>query len=497
MGKKTSAPPVPDYKSAAEATAKSNLEAARSATEANRVNQVTPWGSLTYSQSPRQFNQSGYDSAMQAYNANQQASPLQTQAYSGKSLSSARSQSEYQQIQADMARQQINPQQQLQSPNRNDFYTGNPDSGWTAEVKLDPMQQQLLDQQNKTSLAMGGLQDSMMNQVSDSMGNPIKYSDLPQVQGMDLNKLSSQGSLDYSKLPQIQAVNRDNMPTIQGDYAKTGYDAIMSRLNPQLDEQRRAFDTQMANQGITLGSEAYNNAFKNQSQSSNDARIQAGLQGIGIGQQQQQQQMALQNQEYNQRLGMFNSQLQNRGQMANEAQNMYQAQFANRGQSFGEQQGLFNSQMANQHQQYGLQSALHDRPLNQLNALRAGSQVQAPSFINAPQQATTGGVDYNQVAGLQNQYNMGLYNSKVGQNNNLMSTLGGLGGAAMGLFSDERLKINIQRIGTHDTLGIGIYKYEKFGVPEIGVLAQELEKVLPDAVSLHTSGFKVVDLGAL
>jgi hypothetical protein len=337
----------------------------------------------------------------------------------------------------------------------------------------------------------------MMNQVRDSMGNPLKYSDLPQVQGLDLNKLSSQGQLDYSKLPQIQALSRDNLPTIQGDYAKTGYDAIMSRLNPQLEEQRRAFDTQMANQGITLGSEAYNNAFKNQSQAANDARIQAGLQGIGIGQQQQQQQMALQNQEYNQRLGMFNSQLQHRGQMANEAQNMYQSQFANRGQSLAEQQALMNSQMANQNQQYGIRTGLQDRPLNQLNALRSGSQVQSPNFINAPQQATTGGVDYNQVAGLQNQYNMGLYNSKVGQQNSFMNTLGGLGGAALGFFSDERLKTNIQRIGTHDTLGIGIYKYEKFGVPEIGVLAQELEQVKPSAVSVHDSGFKVIDLGAL
>jgi hypothetical protein len=448
MGKKSpSAPPMPDYKSAAEATAQSNLEAARAATAANRVNQVTPWGSLTYSQAPRKFNQSGYDAAMQAYNQ-KQSTPIQKNVqsfYSGRPLTDARSKEDYMNIKAAMdaagASTSANSQKSeiMKLPSMNDFYEGDQDGGWTAEVKLDPVQQQLLDQQNKTSLALGGLQDSMIGQVRDAMGNPIRYQDLPQVQALSL----------------------DNLPTIEGDYAKTGFDAIMSRLNPQLDEQRRAFDTQMANQGITLGSEAYNNAFKNQSQSANDARIQAGLQGIGIGQQQQQQQMALQNQAYNQRLG------------------------------------LFNSQMANQNQQYGIRTGLQDRPLNQLNALRAGSQVQAPNFINTPQQATTGGVDYNQVAGLQNQYNMGLYNSKVGQQNSMLNTIGGIGGAALGFFSDERLKTNIQRIGTHDTLGIGIYKYEKFGVPEIGVLAQELEQLKPDAVSMHESGFKVIDLGAL
>ena len=66
----------------------------------------------------------------------------------------------------------------------------------------------------------------------------------------------------------------------------------------------------------------------------------------------------------------------------------------------------------------------------------------------------------------------------------------------MGLFSDARLKTNIKRIGTHDS-GIGIYSYIKFGMPEIGVLAHEVEKVIPSAVTTHASGFKMVDYGAI
>ena len=49
MGKSASAPPAPDYTAAAQATAAGNLDAARAATAANRVNQVTPYGSLNYS----------------------------------------------------------------------------------------------------------------------------------------------------------------------------------------------------------------------------------------------------------------------------------------------------------------------------------------------------------------------------------------------------------------------------------------------------------------
>jgi len=40
---------TPDYTGAAQATAAGNLDAARAATAANRVNQVTPYGSLNYS----------------------------------------------------------------------------------------------------------------------------------------------------------------------------------------------------------------------------------------------------------------------------------------------------------------------------------------------------------------------------------------------------------------------------------------------------------------
>jgi len=48
MGKSASAPPAPDYTAAARETASGNLDAARAATAANRVNQYTPYGSLEY-----------------------------------------------------------------------------------------------------------------------------------------------------------------------------------------------------------------------------------------------------------------------------------------------------------------------------------------------------------------------------------------------------------------------------------------------------------------
>jgi hypothetical protein len=48
LGPAPSAPAAPDYSGAAQATAAGNIEAARVATAANRVNQVTPYGNLNY-----------------------------------------------------------------------------------------------------------------------------------------------------------------------------------------------------------------------------------------------------------------------------------------------------------------------------------------------------------------------------------------------------------------------------------------------------------------
>jgi len=61
-------------------------------------------------------------------------------------------------------------------------------------------------------------------------------------------------------------------------------------------------------------------------------------------------------------------------------------------------------------------------------------------------------------------------------------------------FSDRRLKEDVQRIGEGDN-GLPIYKYRYKGEPEthIGFMADEVEKVRPDAVGLHPTGYKTVD----
>lgn len=66
---------------------------------------------------------------------------------------------------------------------------------------------------------------------------------------------------------------------------------------------------------------------------------------------------------------------------------------------------------------------------------------------------------------------------------------------AAAMFSDRRLKRNIKKIGEFEN-GLNIYSYDYvWGEPSVGVMADEVEKVFPDAVIIHNSGYKMVDYG--
>jgi hypothetical protein len=65
-------------------------------------------------------------------------------------------------------------------------------------------------------------------------------------------------------------------------------------------------------------------------------------------------------------------------------------------------------------------------------------------------------------------------------------------------FSDRRLKTDIERIGEReDGIGVYLFRYLWSPVQHIGVMAQEVLKVKPEAVVHTPSGFMAVDYGAL
>jgi hypothetical protein len=264
-------PATPDYAGAAKETAAGNLDAARAAVASNRVNQVTPYGSLNY-------------------------------AITGS-----------------------------------DPY-GNPT--WTATSKFSPDQQALYDYDIASSKGLGQLQSKGLTYVSNMLDQPFNTSNLPKT-GINAGEDMTQ--------------------------------SIMRRLQPTLAMEQKQFDTQMANQGIPLGSEAYQNAKRMFDERQNDKLVSSVIQGTQTG---------------------------------------LQA----RGQGFSEQ------------------AYQRNEPINTLNAVRSGSQVTNPNsfFVSAPQQATTAGADMLGAAGMTGNANIAAANATNAQRNAMISGLFNIGAAAAG-----------------------------------------------------------------
>lgn len=145
--------------------------------------------------------------------------------------------------------------------------------------------------------------------------------------------------------------------------------------------------------------------------------------------------------------------------------------------------------------QQAYQQAITDRnqPINEITALLSGSQVSNPTFGATPQTTipttdTAGIINSNYQQQYQN------YQSQMQQQNALLGGLFGLGAAGLYKYSDRRLKKDIKKIGkTNDGQNLYSYKYKGDDEPQIGLMAQEVEKRRPDAVVNTPSGYKAVN----
>jgi hypothetical protein len=163
-------------------------------------------------------------------------------------------------------------------------------------------------------------------------------------------------------------------------------------------------------------------------------------------------------------------------------------------QQTNQAQAGFNAAEAARNQWLQEQYANRNQPINEISALMSGSQVSQPNFVNAPStQIPTTDVAGITQQGFQNQ--MGLYNTQSQQYNALLGGVLGLGAGAIKM-SDRREKDDIDKIGTvfaANTDGarkkLPIYQYSYKDDPDsvrhIGPMAQDVEKITPEAVEEH------------
>jgi hypothetical protein len=219
---------------------------------------------------------------------------------------------------------------------------------------------------------------------------------------------------------------------------------------------------------------------------------------------------AAQNQAQAQLFGQTLTQQEARNAALNQrfSQDAQRAAFINAAQQQAFQQGIAQQQFRNTAIQQALaqQSAIRSMPINEISALLSGGQVAIPQF-QGYQGVSVAPAPIFQAGQAAGDYAQRNYQNQVGAYNAGMGLLGSLAGAAgtavsgplgvAGLFtSDRRLKSNIVRVGTHP-LGIGVYEYDINGERQRGVMADEVETVLPEAVVTRSDGYKMVNYGLL
>lgn len=252
---------------------------------------------------------------------------------------------------------------------------------------------------------------------------------LSQVEGMQPFSLSG--------LP-----GRSDMNSIRGNAQDALYKRNTAFLDPQFKQGEDALRSRMANQGIVEGTEAYTNAMGDFNRGKEFSYGQARDQAIAGG-----------GAEADRAFSM-DEQLRN---------NMIQEQLMGR-----------------------------SVPMQELSQLRGmASPTQMPQF-QGPGQIGTNPADITSAMNNQYQGQLEGYNARQNSNNAWLATLGTLGSAAL-MMSDERVKDDISQVGElNDGTNVYLFRYKGDDTPQIGVMAQEVEKKDQRAVK-EIGGIKHVD----
>ncbi len=203
--------------------------------------------------------------------------------------------------------------------------------------------------------------------------------------GLDLSGLGGvaggpqQGQFGYAQQfvqgPRLQGeIDVSNIAQGPVNAGTTAQQAILSRLSPQLQGERQALQTQLINQGLRPGGEAYNAAMSAQMQKENDLLLQAAAQGISLDQAARQQQFAEQ-----QSRAMF----ANQAALSGFGAGMEQAGLYNTGLGQNLSQALATQAAQNQAQQQAFQQRLQAGEFGQEAQLASfGTQQSAQDAYN-------------------------------------------------------------------------------------------------------------------
>lgn len=250
------------------------------------------------------------------------------------------------------------------------------------------------------------------------------------------NPLTNSVTLNESGYTKDQRLRQENLAA-QLSGSLSGYlpsdnkelqDATFNRgkalLDPTFAQQRRDLSQQLADQGIPMGSEGYNEALNRLEQSQGKQYVDLTQASIATAEQQRQQRF------------------------------------------------------------------------NEISSLLGNAQIGGTNFSEYNPQFSGLDLFGAEQAGINRQFQASQLSKqlKSAQTNAMIGAVGNLGGAAGMAASDRDLKENIEFVDNKN--GFNRYKFNYKADPDnkyIGVMAQEVQDIMPEAVITHSDGYLMVD----
>ena len=207
------------------------------------------------------------------------------------------------------------------------------------------------------------------------------------------------------------------------------YNSYINKLTPQFVNQISDLDTRLQNQGLSVGSEAYQRAMTDLQNTQNNALNQAAYNSVSAGQ------------------SAFSNSL---------SDEIAKATFSNNARMLPVSEIL---------------SLISTSPSG-LDIMKAKYNIMNNAFSDQAQ--------------LQRQYD----SDQAARLNSTIKTAASIGAS----ISDVRFKENIKKVGQLDNgLTVYVFNYKNDKTPRIGLLAQEVKKIKPEAVIEDKSGFLYVN----
>lgn len=291
---------------------------------------------------------------------------------------------------------------------------------YQATQNLSPSQQAIFDSQQQAQSNLAGIAADQTSFLGNYLKDRFSLSGAPGA--ADISQIGAPQYSQFEGSPELQTGfdgGGDITRSYGTDYAanvQEVQDALMQRMDPYMQQDESRLRQQLINSGLRPGTAAYSAEMERLSRQQNDARLGAVIQAgqeqsrlAGLARDQAQFQNTAQQQAYDQALGQASFGNAAQQQMYQNNFNANQANNSLATQGLNDQLTLAGAQNAQRQNWINEQLMVRNQPLNEINALLSGTQVQQPNatYAQTPQ-TQVAGVDYlgafnNALTGLNQQ----------------------------------------------------------------------------------------------